>query len=397
MMNLPWRGAGALLLALALGACGRSAPPPPPPPEVGVLTARAADVPVVRNYPGRLAATLAAQVRARVTGVVLQRVYKEGTDVKAGDVLFKIDPAPLEASLRQAQGQLAQAEATARNASVKASRSKTLGAKGLLAKQDVDDTVAAAAEADAAVKAARANVQNAKINLGYATVTAPISGRAGRANVTQGALVSPTDTNPLTTVQVIDPIYANFSEPMAEVERLRRAEKTGELKLVAADKAEVQIVLPDGSVYPHAGTLDFTDLAVDPQTGAVDLRALVPNPDHALLPGMFVKIRLTLGTLHNAFLLPQSAIQRDNDGAYVYVIGSGDKVVEKRVDLGDQRGANWVVLSGIEAGARVVVSGIQKANAGEKVKPIPYNAPASAASAESSTATAKDVTGTRDE
>ncbi|HKZ10011.1 MAG TPA: efflux RND transporter periplasmic adaptor subunit [Rhodanobacteraceae bacterium] len=381
MMNLPWRGAGALLLALALGACNRSAPPPQPPPEVGVLTAQAADVPVVRNYPGRLAATLTAQVRARVTGVVLQRVYKEGTDVKAGDVLFKIDPAPLEASLRQAQGQLAQAEATARNASVKASRSKALGAKGLLAKQDVDDTAAAAAEADAAVKAARATVQNAKINLGYATVTAPISGRAGRANVTQGALVSPTDTNPLTTVQVIDPIYANFSEPMAEVERLRRAEKAGEMKLVAADKAEVQIVLPDGSTYSHKGSLDFADLAVDPQTGAVDLRALVPNPDHALLPGMFVKIRLTLGTLHDAFLLPQSAIQRDNDGAYVFVVGGDDKVVEKRVELGDQRGADWVVLSGIEAGARVVVSGIQKANAGAKVKPVPYRAPASAAPA----------------
>ncbi len=381
MMNPPWRGAGALLLALALGACSPSAPPPPPPPEVAVLTARPTDVPVVRNYPGRLAATLTAQVRARVTGVVLERVYKEGTDVKAGDVLFKIDPAPLEASLRQAQGQLAQAEATARNAAVKASRSKALGAKGLLAKQDVDDTVAAAAEADAAVKAARANVQNAKINLGYATVTAPISGRAGRANVTQGALVSPTDTNPLTTVQVIDPIYANFSEPMAEVERLRRAEKAGELKLVATDKAEVQIVLPDGSTYSHNGSLDFADLAVDPQTGAVDLRALVPNPDHALLPGMFVKIRLTLGTLHDAFLLPQSAIQRDNDGAYVYVVNGEDKIVEKRIELGDQRGADWIVLSGIDADARVVVSGIQKAKPGESVKPVSHRAPASAAPA----------------
>lgn len=384
MMNLPWRGAGALLLALALGACSHSAPPPPPPPEVGVLKVQPADVPVVRNYPGRLAATLTAQVRARVTGVVLERVYREGTDVKAGDVLFKIDPAPLEASLRQAQGQLAQAEATARNAAIKASRSKALGAKGLLAKQDVDDTTAAAAEAEAAVKAARANVQNAKINLGYATVTAPISGRAGRANVTQGALVSPTDTNPLTTVQVIDPIYANFSEPMAEVERLRRAEKAGELKLVATDKAEVQIVLPDGSTYAHNGTLDFTDLAVDPQTGAVDLRALVPNPDHALLPGMFVKIRLTLGTLHDAFLLPQSAIQRDNDGAYVYAIDGADKIVERRVELGDQRGGDWVVLSGIDAGARIVVSGIQKAKPGEKVKPVPYHpsvGPAPAATA----------------
>lgn len=372
MTKLLWRGAGTALLALAVAACSHSTPPAPSLPEVEVMTARATGVPVIRNYPGRLAATLTAQVRARVTGIVLQRVYREGTDVKAGDVLFKIDPAPMEASLRAAQGQLAQAEATARNAELNARRSRAIGAKGLLAKQDVDNAVAAAAEAEAAVKSARANVENARINLGYATVTAPISGRAGRANVTQGALVSPTDTNPLTTVQVIDPIYANFSEPMAEVERLRRAEKSGDLKLAAPDKAEVQIVLPDGSVYPHTGTLDFTDLAVDPTTGAVDLRAVVPNPDHTLLPGMFVKIRLTLGTLRNAFLLPQGAIQRDNDGAYVFIVGAGDKIVEKRVELGDQRGADWIVQSGIDPGARVVVSGIQKAQPGEEVKPVAY-------------------------
>src|SRR6185437_13228386 len=381
MMKFSLRGAASLAFVLVLGACSHSAPPAQTTPEVGVVTATPVNLPVTRSYPGRLAATLTAQVRARVTGIVLQRVYREGTDVKACDVLFKIDPAPLQASLRQAQGQLAQAQATARNADLSATRSKKLGAKGVLAKQDVDNAIAAAAEADAAVKAAQANVENAKINLGYATVTAPISGRAGMANVSHGALVSPTDTNPLTTVQVIDPIYANFSEPMAEVERLRKAENAGELKLVASDKAEVQIVLPDGSVYPHTGTLDFTDLAVDPQTGAVDLRALVPNPDHALLPGMFVKIRLTLGALHNAFLLPQSAIQRDNDGAYVYAVGADDKIVEKRVELGDQHGSGWIVLGGIDAGARVVASGVQKAQPGEKVKPVPYDGSAGAAPA----------------
>src|SRR6185437_3820489 len=169
----PLRCASAVLLALTIGACSHSAPPAPQPAEVGVVTAQPTNFPVTRDYPGRLAATLTAQVRARVTGIVLKRVYKEGSDVKAGDVLFKIDPAPLEASLRQAQGQLGQAEASARNAKRKAARSKTLGAKGLLAKQDVDDAIAAAAEAEAAVKTARANVQNAKINLGYATVTAP--------------------------------------------------------------------------------------------------------------------------------------------------------------------------------------------------------------------------------
>lgn len=375
------RAAGGLLPALLLAACGHQQAPAAPPPEVGVVKAEPTNFPVTRDYPGRLAATLIAQVRARVEGIVLKRVYKEGTDVKAGQVLFKIDPAPLEASLRQAQGQLAQAEATARNARLNATRSKELGTKGVLAKQDVDNAVATAEADEAAVKAARANVENARINLGYATVTSPISGRAGMANVTQGALVSPTDTNPLTTVQVIDPIYANFSEPMAEVERLRKEEKAGNLKLAAPDKVQIEIVLPDGSVYPHKGTLDFTDLAVDPSTGAVDLRAIVPNPDHTLLPGMFVKIRLTLATLHNAFLLPQSAIQRDNDGAYVYVVDANDKIVEKRVRLGDQQGADWIVQGGIAAGEQVVVSGVQKAQAGEKVRPVPINGSAGGSSA----------------
>jgi len=384
----PLRCASAVLLAMTLGACSRSAPPVSAPAEVGVVTAEPTNFPVTRDYPGRLAATLIAQVRARVTGVVLQRVYKEGTDVKAGDVLFRIDPAPLQASLRQAQGQLAQAQATARNTNLNATRSRELGAKGVLAKQDVDNAIASAAEADAAMKAAQAAVENARINLGYATVTAPISGRAGRASVTQGALVSPTDTNPLTTVQVIDPIYANFSEPMAEVERLRAAEKAGQLKLVAPDKAEVQVVLPDGSVYAHKGTLDFADLAVDPTTGAVDLRAAVPNPDHSLLPGMFVNVRLTFGTLHGAFLLPQSAIQRDDDGAYVYVVGAGGRIVEKRVKLGEQHGGDWIVLSGIRSGARIVASGIQKAQPGEQVKPVPYKADNAADNGASPAATA---------
>ncbi len=383
------RVAAATALALLAAACSHPAPPPPQAPEVGVITARATDIPVTRSYPGRLAPTLTAQVRARVTGIVLKRVYREGSDVKAGDVLFKIDPTQLEATLRAAQGELAQAEASARDTALKARRSKTLGAKGLLSKQDVDDAIAAAAQAAAAVKTAHANVQNARINLGYATVTAPISGRAGRANITEGALVSPTDSQPLTTVQVIDPIYANFSQPMSEVERLRRAEKSGDLKLAAPDKAEARIVLPDGSVYPHEGTLDFTDLAVDPTTGAVDLRAVVPNPDRTLLPGMFVTIRLTLGTLHHVFLLPQSAIQRDNDGAFVYAVDSGDTIVAKRVKLGDQHGADWIVLGGIDAGARIVVSGIQQARAGEKVKPL--------ASAPESGADGKEKAGVRDE
>jgi membrane fusion protein, multidrug efflux system len=376
MTNSLLRGTCAALLTLTLVACSHSRQPAATAPEVAVVTVHATSIPVTRSYPGRLAATLTAEVRARVTGIVLKRVYTEGTDVKAGAVLFKIDPAPLEATLRAAQGQLAEAEASARDAELKASRSKTLGTQGLLAKQDVDDAVAAAEQAEAAVKSARANVENAKINLGYATVTAPISGRAGRANVTQGALVSPTDAEPLTTVQVIDPIYANFSEPMAEVEKLRAAEKSGDLKLAAPDKAEVRIVLPDGSVYARKGTLDFTDLAVDPSTGAVDLRALIPNPDHSLLPGMFVNIRLTLGTRKDAFPLPQAAIQRDNHGAFVYVVGAGNKVAEKHVELGEEDDGKWIVQGGLADGERVIVSGIQQAQPDEKVKPVPYSSKA---------------------
>ncbi|MGH8114719.1 MAG: efflux RND transporter periplasmic adaptor subunit [Rhodanobacteraceae bacterium] len=373
MTKLLRHGAGVTVLALAVGACSHSAPPAPPPPEVGVINVQATNLPMTRSYPGRLAATLIAQVPARVTGNILKRVYKEGTDVKVGQVLFQIDPAPLLASLRQAQGQLAQAVATAHDAELNAQRSKALGAKGLLAKQAVDDAIATAEENKAAVKAAQANVENAKINLGYATVTSPISGRAGIANYTQGALVQPTDTTPLTTVQVIDPIYANFSEPMAEVEHLRKQEKAGGLKLAAPAKVQVQVVLPDGSTYPHTGTLDFTDIAVDPSTGAVNLRAVVPNPDHTLLPGMFVKIRIILGTLHNAFLLPQSAILRDSDSAYVLVVDTGGKVVKKQVNLGDQDGADWIVTGGLAGGDRVIASGVQKVQAGEQVRAVPFS------------------------
>ncbi|SRR5579883_582689 len=365
------RCACLLTLALTLAACGRSEqPPPPPPPQVGVLSVRTQTVPLVRDFVGRLSSTRTAQVRARVTGIVLKRVYTEGTDVKSGDVLFRIDPAPLQATLRSQEGLLAQAQATAEDAQLKARRTQELGQRGLIAKQEVDDAVAAAKEAQAAVKAAEANVENARINLGYATVTAPIDGRAGMANVTEGALVSPTDTNPLTTVQQLDPIYVEFSQPMAEVEQLRRAQANGDLQLAAPNQARVLVVLPDGSVYPHTGTLDFRDMAVDPTTGAVSLRAIVPNPDRALLPGMFVKLRLTLGLRHHAIEVPQAAVQRDENGAYLLTIDANDVVHSKRITLDGQHGSQWVVESGLNDGDRVIVSGVQKAQPGAKVQPV---------------------------
>jgi len=367
-----------LLLAMVLAACGKPQEAKPAPPQVGVVAVHPQSVPLVRDYVGRLAATLSAQVRARVTGIVLRRVYTEGSDVKAGDVLFRIDPAPLQATLRSQQGLLNEAQATAHNAQVKAQRIRELSARGVVAKQDLDDALAAAAQATAAAQAAAANVQNARIDLGYATVTAPISGRAGRANVTVGALVSPSDANPLTTVERINPAYVDFSQPMAEVETLRRAQTSGDLKLSATDQAQVQVLLPDGSVYPHTGTLDFSDLAVDPQTGAVSLRALIPNPDRALLPGMFVKLRLTLGMRHNAYLVAQAAILRDDQGAYALTVDAQNKVIQKRVQLDGVRGADWVVESGLADGDRVIVSGVQKAKPGEPAQPVPYQSDAAA-------------------
>ena len=376
------------LFALFLVACGKQQETGTQPPQVGVVTVHAQSLPVEQDFVGRLAATRSAQVRARVTGIVLKRVYTEGTDVKAGDILFRIDPAPLQAAVRAQQGQLDQAAATAHDDEVKAKRMRELAARGVIAKQDLDDAVAAAESAQAAVKAARGNLETANINLGYATITAPISGRAGRAQVTEGALVSPTDTNPLTTVEQIDPIYADFSQPMAEVEKLRHAQAVGDLKLSAPDQVEVRMFLPDGTLYRHKGTLNFADLAVDPQTGAVSLRALIPNPDRSLLPGMFVKLRLTLGMRHNAMEVPQAAVQRDANGAYLLVVGAGDKVVEKRVTLDGQRGAQWIVASGLADGDRVIVSGVQKGQPGVKVQPVAYapdtDAPAAAASASSS-------------
>lgn len=376
-------GCALLVLAMALTACGKSQPTDSePPPQVGVVVAHARSVPLVKDFVGRLAATRTAQVRARITGIVLKRVYTEGTDVKAGDVLFKIDPAPLQAALRAEQGQLDQAQAAAHDDEVKAQRMRELASRGVIAKQDLDDAIAAAASAKAAVKAARGNLETAKINLGYATVTAPIGGRAGRANVTEGALVSPTDAQPLTTIEQIDPIYVDFSQPMAQVEQLRNAQASGDLKLAAPNRAQVQLLLPDGSVYAHTGTLNFADLAVDPQTGAVSLRAIVPNPERALLPGMFVKLRLALGQRHHAYEVPQAAVLRDANGAYLLVVGSGNQVQSRRVTLDGQRGSAWVVQSGLHDGDRVIVSGVQKAQPGGTVQPVPYQpgaAPANAA------------------
>ncbi len=352
--------AGILLVT----ACSKAPSFTPPPPEVEVVTARAVNLPLTRDLVGRLTPTLTAQVNARVTGNVLQLAYTEGSDVKAGQVLFRIDPAPLQAALDAQRATLAQAQATAVNAEQTASRYADLVRRGLIARQTYDDANATARSAAAAVRQAAANVEAARLNLSYATVKSPITGRAGIALTTVGALVSATAGTPMTTVERIDPIYAYFSEPYSEVEQLRAAQAAGQLKPSAGGIPAVQLVLPDGRVYAHSGTLDFSDMAVDPQTGAVQLRALIPNPDRNLLPGLFVTVRLHVGTLDHVFLLPQAAVLRDPKGAFVYVLDGNGIVVQQPVQLGEMRGSAWIVTGGLDNGQRVIVDGVQKVKPG---------------------------------
>lgn len=368
--------AAPAVLALLLGGCGKHPPPAPPaPPQVGVVIAYSQAVPLTRDLVGRLSATRSADVRARVAGVLLKRLYTEGSDVKAGQPLFQIDPAPLRAALDGAEASLAQAQANATNAHVTAQRTRDLIGSGLVSRSDLDNAEAAERSTAAAVQQAKAAVSSARINLSYATVTAPIAGRAGQQGVTEGALVGQGTATLLTTVEQIDPIYVNFDQPAIDIERLRRAQRSGSVSVARENQVSVQLRLPDGTPYAHTGTLDFTDISVDPTTGAVALRGIIPNPEHQLLPGMFVAVRLSSGEVNHGFLVPQAALQRDANGPYVLVAGADDKVIPKRVVTETLSGPDWVVTSGLADGDRMIVSGTQSARPGTTVAVVPYRVP----------------------
>lgn len=375
MKSPQFRVSAVVFAGFAVAACSKqqAAQPSPPPPEVGVIVAHAGAVPLTRQLVGRLAATRTAEVRARVPGIVQKQLYTEGTDVAEDQPLFQIDSAPLQAAMNQQLAALAQARATAANATAKAKRYSELSGKGVLAKQDYDDTIAAERTAIAAVKAAEAVLETAKLNLGYASITAPIAGRAGRARVTEGALVGQGEATPLTIVEQIDPIYVDFSQSATDMGELQRAQVAGKLKLTASDHVEVQVQLADGTAYTHPGTLSFTDLAVDPQTGTLSLRATLPNPERQLLPGMFVRVTITQGELASAFVIPQRAIQRDPQGAYAMVVGGDGAVQQKRLELGELRGSDWVVLNGLADGDQVIVSGLQKVRPDAPAKAVPQD------------------------
>jgi membrane fusion protein (multidrug efflux system) len=382
-----------VLLISMLSACGEkpaNAQAPGgamPPPEVSVVTVAPTRIVVTTELPGRLDASRVAQVRARAAGIVLKREYREGTDVKAGQVLFRIDPAPFQATYNSTQAALSRAEANLAAASLKVKRYRPLVDTNAISKQEFDDAITAEKQAAADVASAKAARENARLSLGYATVTAPISGRIGRAQVTEGALVGQGEATPLATIQQLDPIYVNLTQSSTELLRLQRALADGRVKSVGKGEAKVTLVTEDGQTYAQSGKLLFSDLTVDPSSGAITLRAEFPNPNKFLLPGMYVRARLEQGVNESAITVPQQAVQRDPSGtATVYVVAADGKVAPQPIKTGNAHESSWIVTEGLKAGDRVIVEGVQKVRPGAPVKPVEWKPQAANASGQASQA-----------
>lgn len=378
--------------ALVLASCGKTEAPPGggggpqmPPVEVGVVTATPGDVGLITELPGRVEASRVAQVRARAAGILQQRLFKEGSDVKAGQPLFRIDPAPYAAAAESARASLAKAQANLAQASALVERYRPLVTANAISRQDFVNAEAAEKQAQADVAAGKAAVRTADINLGYASVTSPISGRIGRALVTEGALVGQGEATPLAVVQQINPVYVNFTQSASDVFQLRRAMESGQFKRAgSAEAASVKLVLGDGSEYAEPGKLLFTDLSVDSTTGQVTLRAEVPNPKGDLLPGLYVRVRIEQAQASNAITLPQQAVTRTQQGDTVSVVGDDGKVSQRSIKVSAAQNNRWVVLEGLKAGEKVMVDGFQKVQMlppGTPVKPVPWQASAAPAAA----------------
>jgi membrane fusion protein (multidrug efflux system) len=360
--------------AAAAGGAGA-----PPPPEVGVVTVAPREVGLVTELPGRLEASRVAQVRARAAGILQKRLFREGSDVKSGQALFQIDAAPYVANQQSAQASLARAQANLTQATAQAERYKPLIEANAISKQDFVNAVAAQKSAEADVAAAKAALQTAQINLGYASVSAPIGGRIGRALVTEGALVGQGEATQLAVVQQINPMYVNFTQSTTDVLRLRKAVESGQFKRAGADGASVRIVLEDGSVYAEPGKLLFSDLTVDPTSGQITLRAELPNAAGLLLPGMYVRVRLEQAQAEAGIVVPQQAVTRGTNGDTVMVVGADGKVAPRPVKIGTAVSGQWVVLDGLKPGEQVMVDGFQKLRGTAPVKPVPWHPAASGA------------------
>jgi membrane fusion protein, multidrug efflux system len=375
--RVPFRLITAATAAVFLAACGqKQSAPPPQTPEVGIVTVQPTTVPVITDLPGRTNAFLVAQVRARVDGIVLRREFTEGDDVKQGQRLYKIDPAPYIAALNNAKASLAKAQANVASQNALTARYKVLVAANAVSKQDYDNAVAAQGQAVADVAAGKAAVDTAQINLGYTDVVSPISGRTGLSQVTPGAYVQSSAATLLTTVQQLDPIYVDLTQSSVDGLKLRRQIQEGRLQTEGIHAAKVSLVLEDGRTYPEQGKLQFSDVSVDQSTGSVTVRAIFQNKDRVLLPGMFVRARIQEGVNDHALVVPQIGVTHDQKGQpTALVVGKDDKVELRQLVTSGTFGQNWVVDSGLNPGDRVIVNGVEKAKPGMQVKPVDAKLP----------------------
>lgn len=366
-----------LLMAVAMAAACKSKPLPAAVPEVAVVALQTERLTLTTELPGRTTAFLVAEIRPQVNGILQKRLFTEGADVRAGSVLYQIDPAPYQAVFEQAKAALAVAESHVPSARSRAERFKNLVAIHAVGQQDYDDAVAALATAEAGAASARAALETARINLEYTPIKSPISGRIGRSGVTVGALVNAYQGTPLAVVQQMDPIYVDVIQSSAEVLRLRRNMESGRLKQDKEAWSKVRLRLEDGTPYPLEGTLQFRDITVDPSTGSVVLRAVFPNPDKVLLPGMFVRAVVEEGLSDQALLVPQQGVSRDTKGQpYALIVNGEDKVEQRSLELDRAIGDKWLVTKGLAAGDRVVVEGQLRVRPGASVKVVPFGAAA---------------------
>ncbi|WP_175760188.1 efflux RND transporter periplasmic adaptor subunit [Burkholderia ambifaria] len=376
--RVPYRLITVAAAAVFLAACGKKeSAPPPQTPEVGVVTVQPQAVPVFTELPGRTSAFLVAQVRARVDGIVLRREFTEGGDVKAGQRLYKIDPAPYIAQLNSAKATLAKAQANLVTQNALVARYKVLVAANAVSKQEYDNAVATQGQAAADVAAGKAAVDTAQINLGYTDVVSPITGRVGISQVTPGAYVQASQATLMSTVQQLDPVYVDLTQSSLEGLKLRQDVQSGRLKTSGPGAAKVSLILEDGKTYSDAGKLQFSDVTVDQTTGSVTIRAVFPNPGRVLLPGMFVRARIEEGVNENAYLVPQIGVTHDAKGqAVALVVNASNKVETRPLKTTGMQGQNWIVEGGLQAGDRVIVQGVEKVRPGATVKSVAAQLPA---------------------
>ena len=374
------------IMATGCGKKSTASPPPSSPPEVGVIVVQPQRVALTTELPGRTSPYMIAEVRPQVNGIIQKRVFTEGSDVKAGQVLYLIDPATYQSAYASARAALSRAEANLVPARLKEERFRDLVKIKAVSQQDYDDASAALKQSEADVDSSKAAVETARINLAYTKVTAPISGRIGRSTVTNGALVTANQPAALATIQQLNTVYVDVTQTSADLLKLKQNLASGLMKNGGAAQARVKLLLEDGSAYPSPGTLKFSEVTVDQSTGSITLRAIFPNPKQTLLPGMFVRAILEEGVSEQAILVPQRGVTRNPKGeAMVMVVGAEEKVEPRPIKVVRTVGDSWLVSEGLKAGDRVILEGIQKARPGTQVKAVPFGAKPTAAPAAAAT------------